>query len=151
MAGTRSLRTLSVSQLTWPPETIASCYRRSRHQIPTAFRTAPTRVSLNPDVSGAPSRNGVRLWCPPRRKERWPMPLIPSDQTIGRRPRRKTLRNVGAFHRGQSKPNPGGPSWTRAVILKRGRALMSAASGNCDREPLAVIYLATRPVGRAGP
>ena len=41
MAGRRSLRTLSVSQLTWPPETIASCYRRSRHQIPTAFRTAP--------------------------------------------------------------------------------------------------------------
>ena len=42
MAGTRSLRTLAVSQLTWPPETIASCYRRSRHQIPTAFRTAPS-------------------------------------------------------------------------------------------------------------
>jgi hypothetical protein len=41
MAGTRSLKTLLVSQLTSPPETIASCYWRSRHQIPTAFRTAP--------------------------------------------------------------------------------------------------------------
>ena len=28
-----------------PPETIASCYRRSRHQIPTAFRTVPPRPS----------------------------------------------------------------------------------------------------------
>ena len=41
MAGKRSLKTSSVSQLTLPPETIASCYRRSRHQIPTAFRTVP--------------------------------------------------------------------------------------------------------------
>ena len=41
MAGRRSLKTLSVSQLTLPPETIASCYWRPRHQIPTAFRTAP--------------------------------------------------------------------------------------------------------------
>ena len=47
MAGRRSPRTLSVSQLTWPPETIASCYRRSRHQIPTAFRTAPLKSSLS--------------------------------------------------------------------------------------------------------
>ena len=41
MAGRRSLKTLSVIQLTLPPETIASCYWRSRHPIPTAFRTAP--------------------------------------------------------------------------------------------------------------
>jgi hypothetical protein len=40
-AGRRSPRSQSISRLTWPPETIASCDRRSRHQIPTAFRTAP--------------------------------------------------------------------------------------------------------------
>ena len=44
MAGRRSLKTSSVSQSTLPHETIASCYRRSRHRIPTAFRTAPRVV-----------------------------------------------------------------------------------------------------------
>ena len=33
----------SISRLILPPEPIASCYRRPRHQIPTAFRTAPHR------------------------------------------------------------------------------------------------------------
>ena len=54
MAGRRSQKTLSVSQLTLPPETIASCYWRSRHQIPTAFRTAPrtSGVELRQPVEG---------------------------------------------------------------------------------------------------
>jgi hypothetical protein len=52
MAGRRLLKTSSVSQLTLPPKTIASCYRRSRHQIPTAFRTAPNMQSIpNEDPS----------------------------------------------------------------------------------------------------
>jgi hypothetical protein len=36
------------------------------------------------------------------------------------------------------------------TTLSIGTRLLLAASGDCDREPLAVIYLATRPVGRAG-
>ena len=40
-AGRHSLKTLSLSQLTLLPETVASCYWRPRYQIPTAFRTAP--------------------------------------------------------------------------------------------------------------
>ena len=41
MAGRHSRQSPSINRLTWPPETIASCYRRSRHLIPTAFRTVP--------------------------------------------------------------------------------------------------------------
>src|SRR5262249_54095966 len=57
MAGRRSPLSLSISRLTWSLEAIRSCYRRSRHQIPTAFRTAPW------GTAGGHSHDQNRIVC----------------------------------------------------------------------------------------
>ena len=61
MAGRRLLKTSSVSQLTLPHETIASCYRRSRHRIPTAFRTAPCSGTNSQSAPARVLRRPVEL------------------------------------------------------------------------------------------
>jgi hypothetical protein len=80
MAGRRSPQSSSISQLTSPPETIPSCYRRSRHRIPTAFRTAPNcdfalYAERSRRISNSPWRLG---WSPS-----WTMPVRVSLRESG--------------------------------------------------------------------
>jgi hypothetical protein len=45
MVGRRSPQNPSISQLTWPPEKILSCYpEKAPNRIPTTFRTAPDKL-----------------------------------------------------------------------------------------------------------
>src|SRR6202049_4050844 len=57
MAGRPSPQHPSLSQLTSQPDTIPSCYRRSRHtEFPTTFRAAPDRKLGQPRPSLATLR-----------------------------------------------------------------------------------------------